>query len=243
MFPRRCIRSLAPRPARAGSANFTPRSFLEPVVHADERGAEGLHRRQPRHGRWRRWGQARLTCYRIVKECFGARMQSDTARDHRSRDHEHRDAEENDGPHHHLTLRVKSRKIGRELPAAPTWRSPSSGRRGFVPTNAVGFTNVARADRERARLTHIFELILGDSQRNVDAGEREVRPPGAPTNERTDWSVADLRCAQLSSLERSRIPAMKGSRRHSAQQRITETGFQRNRSRCSERILKVTFER
>ena len=50
-----------------------------------------------------------------------------------------------------------------------------------VPQNAVGFTNVARADRERARLTHIFELIFEDSQRNVYRGELEVRPPGAPT--------------------------------------------------------------
>ena len=53
--------------------------------------------------------------------------------------------------------------------------------RRYVAINAVGFTNVARADRERARLTHILELIFVDSQRNVYKGELEVRPPGAPT--------------------------------------------------------------
>jgi hypothetical protein len=33
----------------------------------------------------------------------------------------------------------------------------------------------------RVRLSQIFDLFGEDSWRNVYAGEREVRPPGAPT--------------------------------------------------------------
>ena len=33
----------------------------------------------------------------------------------------------------------------------------------------------------RQNLQHLLELIFVDSQRNVYKGEREVRPPGAPT--------------------------------------------------------------
>jgi hypothetical protein len=35
----------------------------------------------------------------------------------------------------------------------------------------------------RAHLAHILDLFAEDSWRNVYAGKREVRPPGAPTTE------------------------------------------------------------
>jgi len=37
----------------------------------------------------------------------------------------------------------------------------------------------------RARLSQIFHLLAEDSWRRVYAGELEVRPPGAPTTDRT----------------------------------------------------------
>ena len=36
---------------------------------------------------------------------------------------------------------------------------------------------------ERAQLTQVLDLIFQDSELNVYAGEREVRPPRAPTKE------------------------------------------------------------
>ena len=38
----------------------------------------------------------------------------------------------------------------------------------------------------------LFEPFSEDSQLSVYAAELEVRPPAVPTNERRDWSVAQL---------------------------------------------------
>ena len=45
---------------------------------------------------------------------------------------------------------------------------------------------VARKPRLLQNLQQLLELILVDSQRNVYRGELDVRPRGAPPNERTD---------------------------------------------------------
>jgi hypothetical protein len=42
--------------------------------------------------------------------------------------------------------------------------------------------------RERAHNAPVLDLIFGDSQLNVYAGELEVRPPGAPTT-RAGWRI------------------------------------------------------
>jgi hypothetical protein len=52
----------------------------------------------------------------------------------------------------------------------------ANGKRAMgTPSNGGQKTSTLR------NLQHLFELFAEDSQRNVRAGEREVRPPGAPT--------------------------------------------------------------
>jgi hypothetical protein len=56
-----------------------------------------------------------------------------------------------------------------------------------VVTNADGC-----ASRKRARLLQILDLLAEDNRLNVYAGEREVRPPCAPTTEPHEEAIDRL---------------------------------------------------
>src|SRR5262245_1727617 len=77
-----------------------------------------------------------------------------------------------------------------QLPRASDFRIASrteAAKVGMIGVAAlaprVGAGQYCDVWQRRARLAHVLDLFAADFRRNVYAGEREVRPPGAPTTE------------------------------------------------------------